>query len=86
MNTITIASVKAILNNDETVFMKRGTGKKVHLSAGATRVNNLLCGVTYSRSGSRASYLRTYTAIEVPVQDLCKNCLEVVHLAVTPIV
>jgi hypothetical protein len=86
MNTITIASIKAILNDENTVFMKRGKGEKIHLSAGACRVNNLLCGVTYSRAGSRGSHIYALTIIEVPVQNVCKNCLEVVHLAVTPIV
>lgn len=86
MQTLTLIAVQEILRDKETVFMKQGRGVKIHISAGACRANNLLCGATYSRSGSRASYLRTYAVDAVPVSDLCKNCIDVVHLAVTPIV
>jgi hypothetical protein len=86
MSTITITGVQAILNNQDTIFMKQGRGTKIHLSAGSCRDNNLLCGVTYARNGSRASYLMAYTVDQVDTKDMCKNCLVIVHHAVTPIV
>jgi hypothetical protein len=86
MQTITLIAVQEILGDKDTVFMKQGHGAKLHISAGACRANNLLCGVTYSRGGSRASFIRPWTVDKVEVQDLCKKCLDALHLAVTPIV
>jgi hypothetical protein len=83
---ISLSSVQAILNDTDTIFMKRGTGKAVHISAGACRINNLLCGVTYSRNGGRASYIRALSGLkEVEVSLMCKNCLANVQNAVQPI-
>jgi hypothetical protein len=86
MLKITLVGIRLILNDEDTIFMKRGTGKVVHLSAGACRSNNLLCGVTYSRNGGRASHLRALTGYtEMNTTDMCKNCLKVVQDSVAPI-
>lgn len=86
MLKITLASIRLILNNNDTIFMKRGRGKVVHLSVGDCRQNNLLCGVTYSRNGGRRdSYLYALTGYaEMATTDMCKNCLKVVQDAVVP--
>ena len=86
MSTITITGIQAILNNQDTIFMKQGRGTKIHISAGSCRDNNLLCGVTYARNGSRASYLMALSLEQVNTKDICKNCLLIVQHAVTPIV
>jgi hypothetical protein len=81
MATITLTEIIAALpaNDDsqKTIFMKQGKGGKVvHLSAGACRANNLLCGVTYSRGTGRGSYLFALTGYnEMPVSAMCKNCI-----------
>lgn len=86
MLKITLNSIRLILNNDDTIFMKRGSGKVVHLSVGDCRQNNLLCGVTYSRNGGRSSYLHALTGYtEMETTDMCKNCLKVVQDAVVPV-
>lgn len=86
MTTISITSIQMILNNTDTIFMKRGGGKAVHLSDGACRDNNLLCGATYSRNGARASYLHSLARLtEVETILMCKNCLAAVQNAVEPI-
>jgi len=86
MLKVTLVGVRLILNDQDTIFMKRGSGKVVHLSVGDCRQNNLLCGVTYSRNGSRSSYLRALTGYaEINTTDMCKNCLKIVQNAETPV-
>lgn len=86
MLKVTLAGIRLILNDENTIFMKRGSGKVVHLSAGDCRQNNLLCGVTYSRNGSRSSYLHALTGYaEMNVSDMCKNCLKIIQDAVVPV-
>lgn len=73
---VTVEQVQEITNDSNTIFMKQGKGgKTVHVSAGACRQNNLLCGVTYSRNGRRQSYLFPLNLTEVNVDSMCKNCL-----------
>ena len=85
MNTFTLVGIQAILNDSDTIFMRQGRGSVVHLSAGSCRQNNLLCGVTYSRSGNRASHLMALTGYtEMPVESMCKNCIKIVQDAVQP--
>jgi hypothetical protein len=81
MSTLQLDEVIAILpfqDASQTIFMKQGKGGKVvHLSHGSVRVNNLLCGVTYSRNGSRSSYLFSLTGYtEMQISSMCKKCLE----------
>lgn len=78
--TITLAEIIEALSNrheaDKTIFMKQGRGKVVHISDGACRVNNLLCGATYSFNGSRASYLVALTGYkEIEILSMCKHCM-----------
>jgi hypothetical protein len=78
--TITLAEIVEALSSksdaDKTIFMKQGRGKVVHISDGACRQNGLLCGITYSRNGSRASYLLGLTGYtEMPVSQMCKHCV-----------
>jgi hypothetical protein len=75
---ITLEEIRAILGDEATVFMKQGNGKLIHLSAGDCRSNNLLHGVTYSRNGSRGSYIYALTLPSMPVELMCKKCLVVV--------
>jgi len=73
---VTVEQIQEITNNADTIFMKQGKGgKTVHVSAGACRQNNLLCGVTYSRNGRRQSYLFPLNLTTVNVDSMCKNCL-----------
>lgn len=85
MTTITLASIKAILGNETVSFMKKGRGGKVaHISEG--RDNNLLCGVTYSRSGSRSDSKQfPLYILETKTDVMCKNCLKIVQDAVKPV-
>ena len=86
MTTITIQGVRNILNNCDTIFMKQGKGgKSVHLSDGACRTNNLLCGVTYSRNGNRQSYLFPLSITQADTLTMCKNCLAILHAKVQPV-
>ena len=86
MSKITLVGIRIILNDEDTIFMKQGHGKSVHLSAGATLANNLLCGVTYSRSGRRSSYIRPLTGYtEMDTELMCKKCVKVVQDAVQPV-
>jgi hypothetical protein len=86
MLKVTLVGIRLILNDQDTIFMKRGSGKVVHLSAGDCRQNNLLCGVTYSRNGNRSSYLRALTGYtEINTTDMCKNCLKIVQNVETPV-
>jgi len=86
MTQITIQGIKDILNDQDTIFMKQGKGgKKVHLSVGACRENNLLCGVTYSRNGNRSSYLFKLHFNQVETDLMCKDCLAIVHEKVQPV-
>ena len=84
MVTISIQGIKEILNNPDTIFMKKGkNGNVVHLSDGAVRENNLLCGVTYSRNGNRQSYLFPFYKLEqIDTASMCKNCFAIVHTKV----
>ena len=77
---ITVAEIIEALSNrheaEKTIFMKQGRGKVVHISDGACRVNNLLCGATYSFNGSRASHLVALTGYkEMSTSDMCKKCV-----------
>ena len=78
---ITLDQIQAALNAPETIFMKQGKGGKVvHISAGACRDNNLLCGVTYSRNGRRASYLFALTGYkQMETESMCKNCVAILE-------
>jgi len=78
---ITLDEIRATLNQPETIFMKQGKGgKAIHISDGACRENNLLCGVTYSRNGSRASYLFSLTGYkEMEKETMCKNCVAILE-------
>jgi hypothetical protein len=82
---ITIQGIREILEEGETVFMRQGRGAMIHLSVGNCRANNLLCGVTYSRSGSRSSYIRPLSLSKASVNEICKKCLKIVQEKVTPI-
>ena len=85
MNIITLVGIQAILNDFDTIFMRQGRGTVTHLSVGSCRQNNLLCGVTYSRNGNRASHLIALTGYtEMPVKSMCKNCLKIVQDSVKP--
>ena len=77
---VTLAEIIGALSNkseaDQTIFMKQGRGKVVHISDGAVRQNGLLCGVTYARNGSRSSYLVALTGYkEMPASTMCKHCI-----------
>jgi hypothetical protein len=86
MAKITLIGIRSILNNEDTIFMKQGRGKSVHLSAGACVANNLLCGVTYSRGGNRSSYIYALTGYaEMDTELMCKKCVKAVQDAVEPI-
>jgi hypothetical protein len=78
--TITLAEIIEALSNkseaDQTIFMKQGRGKVVHISDGACRQNNLLCGITYSRGSGRSSYLVALTGYkEMSTSAVCKHCI-----------
>ena len=86
MSKITLVGIRIILNDENTVFMKQGHGKSVHLSVGSVMSNNLLCGVTYSRSGSRSSFIRPLTGYtEMDTELMCKKCVKAVQDAVEPV-
>ena len=87
MTTITLASIRAILNNETIRFMKKGKGGKVaHLTDGVSKDNNLLCGITYSRSGNRSdSKLFPLYINESATDVMCKNCLKIVQDSVQPV-
>jgi hypothetical protein len=87
MTTITLASIRAILGNDTIRFIKKGRGGKVaHLSDIHQTNNHLLCGVAYSRSGTRNdSSLFPLYINESATDVMCKNCLKIVQDAVQPV-
>jgi hypothetical protein len=86
MSKITLIGIRSILNNEDTIFMKKGHGKAVHVSVGAVLNNNLLCGVTYSRSGNRSSAIRPMTGyIEMDTEWMCKNCVKAIQDAIEPV-
>lgn len=73
---VTIQTIKEVLSDSDTIFMKQGKGgKTVHVSDGKSRSNSLLCGVTYSRNGRRQSYLFPLNISQVDSESMCKNCL-----------
>lgn len=82
---ITLEGIRGILGDPATVFMRQGRGAAIHLSIGNCRANNLLCGVTYSRSGSRSSYIRPLSLSQADTSEICKKCLKIVQEKVTPI-
>lgn len=81
MSIMKLEEARIALGEPETIFMKQGkSGKAIHLSVGACRENNLLCGVTYARNGRRASYLFALTGYEqMETELMCKNCVAVVE-------
>jgi len=87
MTIITLVSIKVILGNETIRFMKKGRGGKVaHLTDGISKDNNLLCGITYSRSGNRSdSKLIPLYILESQTDVMCKNCLKIVQDAVQPV-
>ena len=81
---ITLEGIREILADQDTVFMRQGRGAAIHLSVGSCRANNLLCGVTYSRSGSRSSYIRPLSLSQADTSEICKKCLRIVQDKITP--
>jgi hypothetical protein len=78
MATISIQEVRAMLKEETpiTSFMRQGRGSVIHLSEGDSKENNLLHGVTYSRNGSRASYIFRVSVDSVDSDNMCKKCLQ----------
>ena len=81
---ITLEGIREILADRDTVFMRQGRGAAIHLSVGSCRANNLLCGVTYSRSGSRSSYIRPLSLSQADTSEICKKCFKIVQDKITP--
>jgi hypothetical protein len=87
MTAITIAGLKEILKQEEIIFVRQGrSGKAVHIAIGTGYT--LACGefghCTESRRPSAIIRLSGYT--EMDNKSLCKKCLKVVQVAVTPLV
>lgn len=82
---ITLEGIRGILGDRDTVFMRQGRGAAIHLSVGSCRANNLLCGVTYARNGSRSSYIRPLSLSQADTNEICKKCLKIVQEKITPI-
>jgi hypothetical protein len=75
LNSLVLAEVREMLKDNDIVFMRQGFGARVHLSDGDCRNNNLLHGITYSRNGSRNSYIYPISFDSVPEGTMCRKCL-----------
>ena len=88
MTTITLAGIREILKDDATVFVRQGRGgKAVHLSLGADiKHYGIKCGDFNRATERRASRLYPLHYTEIDNADMCKKCLKILQLAVTPMV